>query len=151
MAGHPSAVLGPGNEGVPAPIRASEVFSLVRGWVMTGGMGFIGSALARRLLEAGAAVVAYNPDARIPEIWWQSGEILWVSADRVGKSAYSRYPRVATIMGHLLKGRRISCSTSQPQTSHLGLGVVLPHGRSLRVVCAALQLHLLERMPRGQS
>src|ERR1700730_18125738 len=89
-----------------------EVFSGA-GVVITGGMGFIGSALARRLLGLGARVLII--DSMIPEYGGNPANTMG-TCDRVELNTADI--RGGRIIGPLLKGRDFLFSLA-PQTSHL--------------------------------
>jgi UDP-glucose 4-epimerase len=111
-----------------------EVFSRA-GVVITGGMGFIGSALARRLLGLGARVLII--DSMIPEYGGNPANITDIS-DRVEVNIADI--RGGYIMGHLLKGRDFLFNLAA-QTSHLD-SMSAP-ADDLAINCTA-QLQLLE-------
>jgi len=105
------------------------------GVVITGGMGFIGSALARRLLGLGARVLII--DSMIPEYGGNPANIIDIS-DRVEVNIADI--RGGHIMGHLLKGRDFLFNLAA-QTSHLD-SMSAP-ADDLAINCTA-QLQLLE-------
>ena len=111
-----------------------EVFSGA-GVVITGGMGFIGSALARRLLGLGARVLII--DSMIPEYGGNPANIMDI-CDRVEINIADI--RGGYIMGHLLKGRDFLFNLAA-QTSHLD-SMSAPVD-DLAINCTA-QLQLLE-------
>jgi len=111
-----------------------EVFSGA-GVVITGGMGFIGSALARRLLGLGARVLII--DSMIPEYGGNPANIIDI-CDRVEVNIADI--RGGYIMGHLLKGQDFLFNLAA-QTSHLD-SMSAP-ADDLAINCTA-QLHLLE-------
>src|SRR6266849_6090205 len=81
--------------------------------VITGGMGFIGSALARRLIELGAKVMLI--DSMIPEDGGNPANIIDIR-DRVEVNIADI--RGGHVMGHLLAGRDFLFNLAA-QTSHL--------------------------------
>src|SRR6266576_2184980 len=111
-----------------------EVFSGA-GVVITGGMGFIGSALARRLLGLGAKVLII--DSMIPEYGGNPANIIDI-CDRVEVNIADI--RGGYIMGHLLKGRDFLFHLAA-KTSHLD-SMSAPSD-DLAINCTA-QLQLLE-------
>src|SRR5437762_1089548 len=111
-----------------------EVFSGA-GVVITGGMGFIGSALARRLLDLDAKVLII--DSMIPEYGGNPANIIDI-CDRVEVNIADI--RGGYIMGHLLKGRDFLFNLAA-QTSHLD-SMSAP-ADDLAINCTA-QLQLLE-------
>src|SRR6266576_1103525 len=111
-----------------------EVFSGA-GVVITGGMGFIGSALARRLLGLGAKVLII--DSMIPEYGGNPANIIDVR-DRVEVNIADI--RGGFVMGHLLAGRDFLFNLAA-QTSHLD-SMSAPSD-ALAINCTA-QLQLLE-------
>ena len=111
-----------------------KVFSRA-GVVITGGMGFIGSALARRLVGLGARVLII--DSMIPEYGGNPANIIDI-CDRVEVNIADI--RGGYIMGHLLKGRDFLFNLAA-QTSHLD-SMSAP-ADDLAINCTA-QLQLLE-------
>src|SRR5216684_2252343 len=89
-----------------------EVFAGVR-VVITGGIGFIGSALARRLVELGAEVML--TDSMIPEYDGDPANIIDI-CDRVEVNIADI--RGGHVMGHLPAGWDFLFNLA-PQTSHL--------------------------------
>src|SRR3984893_17845340 len=111
-----------------------EVFSGA-GVVITGGIGFIGSALARRLVELGAEVMLI--DSMIPEYGGNPANIIDI-CDRVEVNIADI--RGGHVMGHLLAGRDFLFNLAA-QTSHLD-SMSAPSD-DLAINCTA-QLQLLE-------
>jgi UDP-glucose 4-epimerase len=103
--------------------------------VITGGIGFIGSALARRLVELGADVVLI--DSMIPEYGGNSANIIDI-CDRVQVNIADI--RGGHVLGHLLSGRDFLFNLAA-QTSHLDS--MLAPSDDLAINCTA-QLQLLE-------
>jgi UDP-glucose 4-epimerase len=118
----------------PGSDQRLKIFSGA-GVVITGGMGFIGSALARRLLGLGARVLII--DSMIPEYGGNPANIIDIS-DRVEVNIADI--RGGHIMGHLLKGRDFLFNLAA-QTSHLD-SMSAP-ADDLAINCTA-QLQLLE-------
>ena len=118
----------------PCSDQRLKIFSGA-GVVITGGMGFIGSALARRLLGLGARVLII--DSMIPEYGGNPANIIDIS-DRVKVNIADI--RGGHIMGHLLKGRDFLFNLAA-QTSHLD-SMSAP-ADDLAINCTA-QLQLLE-------
>src|ERR1700719_2154254 len=134
MAGYPLQVLGREKMMSSCSDPRLEVFSRA-GVVITGGMGFIGSALARRLLGLGARVLII--DSMIPEYGGNPANIMDI-CDRVEINIADI--RGGYIMGHLLKGRDFLFNLAA-QTSHLD-SMSAP-ADDLAINCTA-QLQLLE-------
>src|SRR5438034_7707276 len=111
-----------------------EVFSGA-GAVITGGMGFIGSALARRLIKLGARVLLI--DSMIPEYGGNPANIIDIR-DRVEVNIADI--RGGHVMGHLLAGRDFLFNLAA-QTSHLDS--MSSPADDLAINCTA-QLQLLE-------
>jgi UDP-glucose 4-epimerase len=111
-----------------------EAFSRAR-VVITGGIGFIGSALARRLVALGADVMLI--DSMVPEYGGNSANIIDI-CDRVHVNIADI--RGGHIMGHLLAGRDFLFNLAA-QTSHLD-SMSAPSD-DLAINCTA-QLQLLE-------
>src|ERR1700736_1987501 len=111
-----------------------EVFARA-GVVITGRMGFIGSALARRLLGLGARVLII--DSMIPEYGGNSANIIDI-CDRVQVNIADI--RGGHVLGHLLSGRDFLFNLAA-QTSHLDS--MLAPSDDLAINCTA-QLQLLE-------
>src|ERR1700737_2002932 len=111
-----------------------EVFSGA-GVVITGGMGFIGSALARRLLGLGARVLII--DSMIPEYGGNPANIIDI-CDRVEVNIADI--RGGYILGHLLKGRDFLFN---PPAQYNHLGSMSAPADHLAINCTA-QLQLLE-------
>jgi UDP-glucose 4-epimerase len=103
--------------------------------VITGGIGFIGSALARRLVELGAEVMLI--DSMIPEYGGNPANIIDI-CDRVEVNIADI--RGGHVMGHLLAGRDFLFNLAA-QTSHLD-SMSAPSD-DLAINCTA-QLQLLE-------
>jgi len=103
--------------------------------VVTGGIGFIGSALARRLVELGAEVMLI--DSMIPEYGGNPANIIDI-CDRVEVNIADI--RGGHVMGHLLAGRDFLFNLAA-QTSHLD-SMSAPSD-DLAINCTA-QLQLLE-------
>jgi UDP-glucose 4-epimerase len=102
--------------------------------VITGGIGFIGSALARRLVELGADVVLI--DSMIPDYGGNSANIIDI-CDRVQVNIADI--RGGHVLGHLLSGRDFLFNLAA-QTSHLDS--MLAPSDDLAINCTA-QLQLL--------
>src|SRR6202022_3662555 len=105
-----------------------EVFSGA-GVVITGGMGFIGSARAPRPLGVGARVLII--DSMIPEYGGNPANIIDI-CDRVEVNIADI--RGGYILGHLLKGRDFLFNLAA-QTSHLDS--MRPPAAELAINCTA--------------
>jgi len=103
--------------------------------VITGGIGFIGSSLARRLVELGAEVMLI--DSMIPEYGGNPANIIDIR-DRVEVNIADI--RGGHVMGHLLAGRDFLFNLAA-QTSHLDS--MSSPADDLAINCTA-QLQLLE-------